>query len=386
MNLLLGDCLEKLKEIPDASIDALVTDPPAGIGFMNQEWDKDKGGREAWIAWLSVVMKEAYRSMKPGAHGLVWAIPKTSHWTATSLELAGFEIRDRVSHMFGSGFPKNMNISKGIDKRLGVEPVKVGERPQSGAKFQQAADTIDNGGFNHTSRTSYDITEPGSTQAKQWDGWGTALKPSVEDWWLVRKPVEGSIVDNVMTHGVGGINIDAGRVKGHEPSSFKDKRLEKNNTVFSPLNPCDYDGSNGRWPSHLILSHDDRCTDNMCVRDCPLWQIGDEARFFYCPKPTTSEKDEGLDGLEGLAVGCRGGIAGALKQDKFESKKINDGRSTPITPPNGTVLDPFMGSGTTGVAAAKGGFDFIGIEQHPPFFQIAKTRIEYANNGQMTLL
>lgn len=130
MTLLHGDCLERLKELPDNSVDSLVTDPPAGIGFMSggkrDHWDSDKGGRKEWCAWMESVMAECLRVLKPGGHGLVWAIPRTSHWTATALEDAGFEIRDCITHLFGSGFPKSLDISKAIDKTAGAERPVVG--------------------------------------------------------------------------------------------------------------------------------------------------------------------------------------------------------------------------------------------------------------------
>ena len=120
------DCLEQLKLLEDESVDSLITDPPAGISFMGKDWDGDKGGRAQWITWMSEVMSECLRVMKPGAHGLVWAIPRTSHWTATALEDAGFEIRDVVTHIFGSGFPKSHDISKAIDKAARAKREVVG--------------------------------------------------------------------------------------------------------------------------------------------------------------------------------------------------------------------------------------------------------------------
>lgn len=119
--MILGDCLEILKSHTENHFDSLVTDPPAGISFMGKEWDGDKGGRDSWIQWMTEVMKECLRVMKPGAHGLVWALPRTSHWTATALENAGFEVRDIITHLFGTGFPKSHDISKGIDKANGAE-------------------------------------------------------------------------------------------------------------------------------------------------------------------------------------------------------------------------------------------------------------------------
>ena len=124
-----SDCLEALKAMPDNSIDSIVTDSPAGIGFMGKDWDKDKGGRDNWIAWMQEIVQEAFRVVKPGAHALVWALPRTSHWTATAWENAGFEVRDSISHVFGSGFPKSMDIGKAIDKAAGAEREIVGANP-----------------------------------------------------------------------------------------------------------------------------------------------------------------------------------------------------------------------------------------------------------------
>ena len=177
IKLHLGDCLEYMKSQPDNFFDSIVTDPPAGISFMGKDWDKDKGGRDAWIAWMTVIASEAYRVLKPGAHALVWALPRTSHWTATAWEDAGFEVRDRVSHLFGSGFPKSHNISKAIDKMAGAEREILGESPYNARRpnppvserYAQAGHKAN-------------ITAPATPEAQQWDGWGTALKPCMEDW------------------------------------------------------------------------------------------------------------------------------------------------------------------------------------------------------------
>ena len=123
------DCLEALKDLESDSIDSLVTDPPAGISFMGKDWDSNKGGRDQWIDWLTQVMAECFRVLKPGAHGLVWAIPRTSHWTATALENAGFEVRDVITHLFGTGFPKSLDISKAIDKAAGATREKGEPKP-----------------------------------------------------------------------------------------------------------------------------------------------------------------------------------------------------------------------------------------------------------------
>ena len=184
-----GDCLDVMRTLDADSLDALVTDPPAGIGFMGKAWDRDKGGREQWIAWLADVMGEALRVLKPGAHGLVWALPRTSHWTGAALEAAGFEVRDCLTHMFGSGFPKSLDVSKAIDRAAGAEREKVGAVQRTGPTHCPEAFGRD--GIKPAGMPSlvYDITTPATDAAKQWDGWGTSLKPAGEKWFWVRKPM-----------------------------------------------------------------------------------------------------------------------------------------------------------------------------------------------------
>jgi len=223
MELIEGDCLEELKKIPSDTIDSMVTDPPAGIAFMGKDWDKDKGGRDGWIKWMTSVMKECHRVLKPGAHAFVWALPRTSHWTATALENAGFQIRDIVTHVFGSGFPKSHNISKGIDKAAGVEREILGYR---------------------------------------WDGWGTALKPASEHWILIRKPLsEKTIADNVLKHGTGGINVDASRIGSEVRHNMqKDtKSWSGNNWSGAPQkNSGEIKTVKGRFPANFICSGEAR--------------------------------------------------------------------------------------------------------------------------------
>lgn len=187
MNLLRGDCVEQLRSLASNSVDSLVTDPPAGISFMGKEWDHHKGGRNEWIKWMTEVMTEAMRVMKPGAHGLVWALPRTSHWTATALEDAGFEVRDVVNHIFGTGFPKSLDISKAIDKAAGAERENIGKKPYTSNKTIQGNSY---GAHKPTERIQEYITAPQTSEAKQWSGWGTALKPSVENWLLIRKKLK----------------------------------------------------------------------------------------------------------------------------------------------------------------------------------------------------
>jgi hypothetical protein len=265
--LRLGDCLEQLKLLDDNSIDSLVTDPPAGISFMGKDWDGDKGGSKQWIAWMSQVMQECLRVLKPGAHGLVWAIPRNSHWTATALEDAGFEIRDVVTHLFGSGFPKSLDISKAIDKAAGAERIKLGSNPNHRKTKQgQVHETGTMCGEPHTGDGS--MTLPATAEASLWQGFGTALKPASEHWILIRKPCsEKTVAANVLKHGCGGINIDASRIgngsdktkggcvnnwtRGGEDAGYSGDRDKVVDEIYSK----------GRFPANLVLSHNPDCVE-----------------------------------------------------------------------------------------------------------------------------
>jgi hypothetical protein len=184
------NCLTVMRTLADCSIDSIVTDPPAGISFMGKDWDHHKGGRDAWVAWLTEVMRECLRVLKPGGHALVWALPRTSHWTAWAIEGAGFQIRDRVSHLFGSGFPKSLDVSKAIDSAAGAERRVVGVYmpPDGHVRSVLRSSTVAMGKPNDQAWNT-PLTAPVTAAAKQWNGWGTALKPACEDWWLCRKPL-----------------------------------------------------------------------------------------------------------------------------------------------------------------------------------------------------
>ena len=410
-NLILGDCMEKLRDIETRSIDALVTDPPAGIGFMNKEWDDHKGGRNAWVKWFAEVMAECLRTMKPGAHGLVWALPRTSHWTGWALERAGFEIRDCVYHFFGSGFPKSHDISKSIDRECGAKREVVGKRTDGryGSKFQDGNNQFVTHNKNKKEVDSKIglITEPSTEDAKQWEGWGTALKPAVEQYWLIRKPLDQeTIALNVRKWGVGGINVDGCRIGTEEKLNQGSSNLGFNGVKQPKVSK---QNSIGRFPSHLILDETaaemlDKQTGETSKGGKPInvdpsksmfgigqnstfyKDTGGASRFFYVAKPSKREREIGLQG---------------------EPQKVNDGRDTPIdnafqrgeterlnihptvkpialmrylcrliTPPEGLILDPFMGSGTTGCAASLEGFCFTGIERIEDYYKIAEKRIQ----------
>lgn len=374
-----GDALKVLKALPSNSVHAVVTDPPAGISFMNKSWDHDKGGRDAWIAWMTSVATECLRVLKPGGHALVWALPRTSHWTATAWEDAGFEVRDCIYHVFGSGFPKSLDVSKAIDKAAGVEREVVEWRKSAGGRTTGANPMDRDAGKTNTHDP---ITIPATDAARQWDGWGTALKPAVECWWLLRKALsEPTIAVNVLKYGTGALNIDGCRIevgvddpnKGGVESIFGVGNSKRPATLTL-----------GRWPANLIHDGSDevlaefpnssttglrRIPDRMQQeqgvtpftrgKDAPEYtDSGSTARFFYCAKPSRAERGE--DNTHPTVK--------AIALMRYLCRLV--------TPLDGFVLDPFAGSGTTGIAARLEGFQFIGIESEEPYFEIAKRRIE----------
>ena len=299
----------------------LIRPPNAGISFMGKIWDDDKGGRDHWIAWMRDIMIEAKRTLKPGGHLFIWALPRTSHWTATALEDAGLEIRDVVTHVFGSGFPKSHNISKAIDKINKVQPTIVGKKKGTWLDIS-GRDLQANGA---ESRIELNETKP-TDEAKQWEGWGSGLKPAAEFYILCRKPLsEKTIADNVLKWGTGGINIDKSRIEisKDEVLPYENKQYGKyDNDIKMNASPVmrGYNDT-GRWPANFIHDGSDEVMEQFDKagksKSRPL--IGDghkedtqgngdegsPARFFYCSKASGKEKNEGLDeGKTSLFV-CR---------------------------------------------------------------------------------
>lgn len=404
------DCIEALVNMDDECIDSVVTDPPAGISFMNKSWDDDKGGRDAWISWMSSVMKECLRVMKPGAHGFVWALPRTSHWTATACENAGFEVRDVVTHLFGSGFPKSMDISKAIDKQAGAQRAVLGLN----ANHRKLRETRCMVGEPHSGDGS--ITAPSTDLAKKWRGWGTALKPASEHWILVRKPCsEKTVAANVIKHGCGGINIDASRIEGgkRHPGNYVGASFGGRTTgTFGEDDRSKFDATQGRFPANLILDEEagamldeqsgiskspSTYKRNVAGKGVQGWgedagkvslnfgDSGGASRFFYCPKTSKSERNAGLEDsaqtlLKHESRPCDWERAEWSKVNKnyhptVKPVKLMEYLIRLITPKGGVVLDPFMGSGSTGLAAKNLGFGFVGIEKEAEYFEIARERI-----------
>jgi hypothetical protein len=217
----LGDNLEVMAGMADESVDSIVTDPPAGISFMQRDWDSDKGGRDIWIDWMAKTARECLRILKPGGHALVWALPRTSHWTGTAWENAGFQPKDIIHHCFGSGFPKSQDVSRFIDKLAGAERevVAIVDTRGSFDGHDRTSAAINTNWRDAEGRSDVrdlskkEVTAPATDAAKRWSGFGTALKPAVEEWWLFRKPLAAkTVAANVLQYGTGAINIDRCRV------------------------------------------------------------------------------------------------------------------------------------------------------------------------------
>ena len=477
IKLVNGDSLGYLKTLGDNSIDSVVCDPPYGLsqlkqkeylkvmgewakgnlsyipkkkGFMGQSWDGFVPPPSLWL--------EVLRILKPGGHALVFAGSRTQDLMGLSLRIAGFEIRDCIQWVYGSGFPKSYNVGKGIDKLLGNEVGNEGYIPNH-------KNTTHGRGFGGGQKT--DPFSAQSKEAKEWEGWGTALKPAYEPILLVRKPLEGTVARNALEHGVGGINIDGCRVGNVVQDTSKNGRssdVHKNSVYKSGLKD-NVDGkiTVGRFPSNFIMSHKDDCeckglkkfksssgrgaikksssSDKLgntgssyskesrtegtpmichvnedgsetmenweCVEDCPVQALdsqtgtlksgkdrnptkskvtgffgseamyysaksnygdsGGASRFFYCAKASKSERESNQVGKDGK----RFNIHPTVKPIKLMSYLVRL-----ITPKGGKVLDPFMGSGTTGLACIEEGFDFLGVELNQDYFEIAKVRID----------
>lgn len=431
--LLVGNCLDTLKRLADDSIDSIVTDPPYELGFMGKSWDS------TGIAFNVDIWQECIRVLKPGGHLLAFSGSRTYHRMAVAIEDAGFEIRDQIMWLYGSGFPKSLDISKAIEKSIGI--------------------------------------------SKQWQGWGTALKPAHEPIVVARKPLIGTVAETVLKYGTGGINIDASRVgtTGARNNGNSKGTVDSNSIgVYGKAIKQDY--NMGRFPANVILTHNHDCqetgtvtetvtttngkgfagsfeggtNDNggaskgsttttwSCTPGCPATQFpnskgalapvksgqkgfggeiynkyktagddgatfyndgeGSAARFFYCAKASKKERNAGLDGLTGKSIGAKGnGLARVCDKcstpqlqgcECIDNSYINPTRQNfhptvkPIelmkyliklvTPPKGTVLDPFLGSGTTAVAAVLEGFEWKGCEMTDDYLPIIKARVSWA--------
>jgi site-specific DNA-methyltransferase (adenine-specific) len=416
----IGNNLDILPTLPDNSVDSIVTDPPYELGFMGKKWDS------SGIAYSVELWTQCLRVLKPGGHLLSFGGTRTWHRVAVAIEDAGFEMRDSIAWMYGSGFPKSLDVSKAIDKAAGVEREVIGLKPDSlGASqnkrnFEQGKRAR----LYEKENNEIPITAPATPEAKQWEGWGTALKPAFEPIVVARKPLMGTVADNVLTHGTGGLNIDGSRIAGNKPSVPQPKfgvaqgvyefgAGEGRNGEMS-------DSTQGRWPANVILDEytaellDEQ--SGITKSPAPYTQQsnsvgmfgavtqhdrlsthhgdkGGASRFFYVAKASKRDRNEGLEDLEDsqtlYAAGSNLHSNGdGTPRNKEATVKNFHPTVKPtdlmryliklVTPPGGVVLDPFTGSGSTGKAAILEGFTFIGCELTEDYIPIIEGRLKHA--------
>jgi len=427
-----GDCRDIIATLPDCSVDSIVTDPPYELGFMGKQWDG------SGIAYDPTLWAECLRVLKPGGHLLAFGGTRTYHRMAVSIEDAGFEIRDSIHWLYGSGFPKSLDVSKAIDKMAGAEREVVRTGFAYGISVGQQEQ-----GYRPKDYESQQLSNvPVTDAARQWEGWGTALKPAHEPILVARKPLSGTVAATVLEHGTGALNIDGCRIATDDRFGGGAKGTSGfangyNNDGWTPGN------QQGRWPANLILTHAANCATN-CATDCPVAEIdrqsgigssaprsatqrdtrgtpglrmrgidatdrghndtGGASRFFtvtewdpiadiapfrYVPKPSRAERNAGLNELPE--------VVGKRTQDGGDDTR---GRPTPVnqnhhptvkplalmrwlvrlvTPPGGTVLEPFAGSGTTMAAAILENRHVIGCELTADYLPIIEGRIAWAH-------
>jgi DNA modification methylase len=492
-----GDCLEVLRGMEADSVDAVVTDPPYGLSFMGKGWDYEVPTEDVW--------RECLRVLKPGGHLLAFAGTRTQHRMAVRIEDAGFEIRDMIAWVYGSGFPKSMDVSKAIDKmdaveeqrarrfrftewvrstgiiaaqidvltgtRMGhhytthptqpsimtrehleacrmflgdipewverecdirsVESRNMAAREVVGVETLPDTSIVRAGFVGMTApngvipKRPVNITTPATDAARQWDGWGTALKPALEPITVARKPLIGTVAANVLRHGTGAINVDGCRVGTVAPATTREANAlgRMNDDGWEPSDSGQRIDPHpaGRWPANLIHDGSNEVVGlfpNVKTGICPSdaiggygggWRprsndvarnggdTGSAARFFYCAKASKADRDEGLESFDRQVVRVTEGHGRGDVNTSKGGDGIRENRPRAnihptvkptalmrylcrlVTPPNGIVLDPFMGSGSTGKAAILEGFRFVGIEREADYIKIARARIEAAS-------
>jgi site-specific DNA-methyltransferase (adenine-specific) len=411
VKLMLGDNIEKLRELPDNFVDSIITDPPYGLSFMGKKWDYDVPSVEFW--------EEALRVLKPGGHVLSFGGTRTYHRMVVNMEDAGFEIRDQIMWVYGSGFPKSHNIGKAVDKIEGNEREVVGDSKRHGGGSY--------GMF------GYEVNNKETKGQSDYEGWGTALKPANEPICVARKPLsEKTIAENVLKHGTGGINIDGCRIEfdieKETPTGdmyyyinnkkYPNQETSNSKIMGSKTKRVDLTLTEGRFPANLIFDEtaaellDEQSGDSKSQggkgkatqksldrtdigygfkeidNAAGLGGYGDTggaSRFFYVAKVSKKERNLGLDGFEDKSS-VRVNAPRDNEEEKTKSQKNNHPTIKPInlltylvrliTPQNGIVMDCYMGSGSTGIAALLEGFQFIGMEMDEEYFNIAEARID----------
>ena len=424
----LGDCRTVLSTLNDNSVDSIVCDPPYELNFMGRVWDN------SGIAYDVTVWQQCLRVLKPGGHLVAFGGSRTYHRLAVAIEDAGFEIRDQIQWIYGSGFPKSHNVANAIDKSQGHG--NRGHAIASGSKFHQTT------GLPRANGELLDKYVAKTDIAKPYEGWGTALKPAHEPAVLARKPLCGTVADNVTAWGVGALNIDGtriatdnnlnggsyGKTSRDDDQFFNGKKPGGAGVFVQPI---------GRWPANVIFDEEaaqildgqsgmSKSTGGrigkkqqgvVAYGGSGLYQSGDPgygdiggaSRFFYTAKASKAEREAGLDGMEqrqvagkgnGLARTCEMCGANTLNGCECENRtysnptRLNHHPTVKplalmrylvrlVTPKDGIVLDPFMGSGSTGCASVLEGFNFIGIDIESDYVEIAQKRIAHHANIQM---
>lgn len=415
-----GDCLDLLALLPDDSVDSVVTDPPYGLsdhrpadvvacltawlageeyrpnkrGFMGRTWDSWVPGPEVW--------REVYRVLKPGGHVVAFAGSRTHDLMSMAMRLAAFECRDTVMWVYGSGFPKSLDVSKAIDKALGVDGTFGAPKSAAHAGWIDRGRMRGDGGHegyqrpwmadeNAVDRNARQYIG-GSEESRQWAGWGTALKPAFEPALLFRKPLAGTVAENVLAHRTGALNIDGCRVGDRFPANLIHDGSDEVLALFP-----DSAGSGGSVPNVKVTGYGDGIGTGQSAylggeRRKVAAGSGSAARFFYCPKASRADRDAGTETLEKRKGGMVSNTSGQhmTRRDGYEPPAVGNHHPTVkptdlmaylcrlVTPPGGLVLDPFAGSGSTGVGAVRGGFRFIGFEREPEYTEIARRRIQNA--------
>lgn len=386
IDLRAGDCRHVLAAMPDASVDAVVTDPPYELGFMGKKWDG------TGIAYDVGMWAEVLRVLKPGGHLLSFGGTRTWHRMACAVEDAGFEMRDSIAWLYGSGFPKSLDVGKAIDKAAGAEREVVGLRTYAdGQTYGGGAASARSAGIagEAVARPPSVDTAPATPDAAKWDGWGTALKPAHEPIVVARKPLVGTVAANVVEHGTGALNIDGCRIGTTDTIANHGRRPTDNG--WDPRMSGGQEAGQtpgqalGRWPANVVL--DETCADLLdqqsevlttgggvrsAAKEAGIFgayergedrtfdaNSGGASRFFYCAKAPTKERPR-HDGTAHPTVKPLTLMRWLVRL---------------VTPPDGTVLDPFTGSGTTLEAALLEGFHAIGIEANPDYLPLIRQRL-----------